>query len=172
MGNLQSSLSNTIAQIESTLRAELGSIKDEVNSVEVALSSKLIANETKQIVQAEIQSSSANFQQSLESEVRQIIRAEKDQESWKNNIFAYGIDASIDDTCTLKQFLLTEYGINCGSIANVRRLKQNVQASDPTRNTTPPLSFTVSLFQIKKQILKEPRRSGCTTTIQYIPNVA
>jgi hypothetical protein len=69
MGNLQSSLSNTIAQIESTLKAELGSIKDEVNSVEVALSLKLSADETKQIVQAEVQSSSANFQQSLESEV-------------------------------------------------------------------------------------------------------
>jgi uncharacterized membrane protein len=54
IGNLQSSLSNTIAQTESALRAELGSIKDKVNSVEVALSSKCSVDETKQIVQAEV----------------------------------------------------------------------------------------------------------------------
>ena len=155
IGNLQSSLSNTIAQTESALRAELGSIKDKVNSVEVALSSKCSVDETKQIVQAEVRALSSNFQQSLESEVQQIIRAEKDRESRKNNIVVYGIDTSIDDTNALKQFLSTEYGINCGPLTNVRRLKQNIQASDPTRNTAPPLLFTVSSFQIKKQILKE-----------------
>ena len=88
-----------------------------------------------------------NLLQSLETEVHEIIRAEKDHDMRKNNIVTYGIPMSStkDYASTVQNFLSSKYGIACGPLSNVRCL--NGQSDRTTAPKTPPLLlFTVSSF--------------------------
>ena len=80
---LQLSINQSIAQSAESLRTELTTIREKVNVVESSLASKCSADDARRIARGEVCSLQFNFKQSLESDVRRIVRAEKDRENRK-----------------------------------------------------------------------------------------
>ena len=109
-------------------------------------------------MQGEVSSLQFNFKQSLESDVRRIVRAEKDRENRKNNVIAYGIQPSQDDSRAILSILDNDFGIKCDLVTNVRRLLPRTREGStvqPSGSRPPPVIFTVSSFALKKQILQK-----------------
>ena len=155
---LQLSINQYIAQSAESLRSELTTIREKVNVVESSLASKCSADDTRRIAQCEVSSLQFNFKQSLESDVCHIVRAEKDRENRKNNVIAYGIQPSQDDSRAILSILDNDFGIKCDSVTNVQRLLPCTREGSMVQQSgsrPPPVISTVSSFALKKQILQK-----------------
>ena len=168
-----------VEELKRDITKSIDEVKERVNDLEKNLAEKCTILEVKQHVKAAMLQETSKIEQAIDShlkdEVRRQFRQERDRDSRKLNLVAYGIPLQLginSDKAFIEKYLTEQHKIPNANISNVRRIisqsppvKKVGATQQPTRqagasyqestHSRPPhILFSVQNLNLKKRILQ------------------